>query len=676
MTDIFISYSRADRPRIEKLAVALQAEGHSVWWDRNLSAGTHFTRETEAKLKEARIVLVAWSKTSIDSMWVADEATIGRDKRNLIPIAIDAVEPPIGFRQIQTMAFDNWNGDRSAHPYVELAHAIKGRLTGEVTPRPAAAKRLSLKRPPRALSLALAGIGVLAIGFALYVAGRGALNESSPQRDAAAAGPLQETGAPAADFADIDPASIAVLPFADRSPEGDQEYFSDGMAEEILNVLMRVDGLRVASRTSSFQFKGQETIGVPEIAKKLKVRHILEGSVRKAGDSVRISAQLIDAATDQHLWSDAFDRTLTVEDVFSIQGEIANTVAAALREKFGTPAIEAVEVKAPTSSLSAYDLNLRSRALFLTRRPENIRKAIELSEQAVASDPHFAKGWEQLGAVYAVAISYGIDERRDYLALAADANRRALSIDDSLSTPYAVAGLALRAEYPTPWELSVENLEKALLRDKRNTDALLWSGMNWIALGFFDKAAARFAECLEIDPDFANCRKNLVVALLASGKSDAAFKEVGPILEAGFLRDADVYIPLFLARGDRTSALFISGQINNWDGFPHADFIEALARPAEVDLKKFAELKAWAAANDVDIFDRSHILLAFHAYEELTLERFGNAYENLWLPVYSEFRKTPSFKNLVRDLGHLAYWRKNGFPPQCRQLAGDDFECG
>ena len=117
-----------------------------------------------------------------------------------------------------------------------------------------------------------------------------------------------------------------MLPFADLSPGGDQEYFSDGIAEEILNVLVRIEGLKVASRTTSWGFKGQEALGIPFMAEKMNVRHVLEGSVRKSGDTVRITAQLIDADTDQHLWSETYDRTLTAESVFEVQDDIAKAI--------------------------------------------------------------------------------------------------------------------------------------------------------------------------------------------------------------------------------------------------------------------------------------------------------------------------------------------------------------
>jgi TolB-like protein len=126
--------------------------------------------------------------------------------------------------------------------------------------------------------------------------------------------------------APVNDLSIAVLPFADLSPGSDQEYFSDGIAEEILNVLVRIEGLKVASRTTSWGFKGQEALGIPFIAEKMNVRHVLEGSVRKSGDTVRITAQLIDADTDQHLWSETYDRTLTAESVFEVQDDIAQAI--------------------------------------------------------------------------------------------------------------------------------------------------------------------------------------------------------------------------------------------------------------------------------------------------------------------------------------------------------------
>ena len=170
-------------------------------------------------------------------------------------------------------------------------------------------------------------------------------------------------------------ASVAVLAFSDLSAEGNQGYFSDGIAEEILNVLAHVNGLKVASRQSSFQFRKSD-LGAPAIAQKLGVRHILEGSVRKAGDTVRITAQLIDASTDQHEWSQSFDRPLSTANLFAIQDEIAKSIVDHLAATMGSAADIAGPTarKADTADADAYDLYLKGHSLFMS--PECDRRRI------------------------------------------------------------------------------------------------------------------------------------------------------------------------------------------------------------------------------------------------------------------------------------------------------------
>src|SRR5271163_4895366 len=167
--------------------------------------------------------------------------------------------------------------------------------------------------------------------------------------------------------------SLAVLPFLDLSAEGNQSYFSDGIAEEILNVLSHVQGLKVASRTSSFQFRKSD-LGAPAIAQKLGVRYVLEGSVRKAGDTVRITAQLIDSSTDQHEWSETFDRPLSTANLFAIQDEIAKNIVDHLAAMIGNTAkvTEPASRKADTADVDAYDLYLKGHSLFIARSRENL----------------------------------------------------------------------------------------------------------------------------------------------------------------------------------------------------------------------------------------------------------------------------------------------------------------
>jgi adenylate cyclase len=228
----------------------------------------------------------------------------------------------------------------------------------------------------------------------------------APRREAALVAAAEKSMAarPAAESkAAINAKSIAVLPFVNMSSDPGNQYFSDGISEELLNALVHVDGIEVASRTSSFAYRGSP-LGTKSIAAALKVGYIVEGSVRKSGDEVRITAQLIDALHDRHLFSETYDRELT--DIFAIQDEIANAVVAAPRGTLASAeAPPAVKVRADTESVEAYDLYLKARELFLARK--DLKESIELFEKAVELDPKFARGWEGLAAVCAVAEGLG-----------------------------------------------------------------------------------------------------------------------------------------------------------------------------------------------------------------------------------------------------------------------------
>jgi len=194
----------------------------------------------------------------------------------------------------------------------------------------------------------------------------------------------------------ISPNSIAVLPFKDLSQAGDQEYFSDGMAEEIINVLVRVDALKVSSRTSAFQFKSSN-FGIPKIANQLKVRYILEGSVRKSGDTLRITAQLIDTQNDKHLLSQTYDRPLNAKNIFAIQDDIANAILLALTAELDLVKPEKISSNISTNNLNAYELYLKAKPLFLART--DLDKSDKYLAEAVTLDPSYAKAWEMRAAL-------------------------------------------------------------------------------------------------------------------------------------------------------------------------------------------------------------------------------------------------------------------------------------
>ena len=278
--------------------------------------------------------------------------------------------------------------------------------------------------------------------------------------------------------------SIAVLPFVNMSSDPEQEYFSDGISEELLNVLVHVDDLRVASRTSSFAFKG-ENKNLAEIADILKVSYLLEGSVRKAGNRVRITAQLIEAASDQHLWSEIYDRDLT--DIFAVQEEIANAIVAALRGSLELEVASEISVLAATTNMSAYDSYLKGRELFIART--DLEKSVALFEQAVALDPRFARAWEGLAAIYVIMPGWVIMDR-DYLELALEAAQTALALDDGLSLAYSVIGLVLSGRLPYRWQDAFDNFRLAAANSSKNATNLCWRAISYRQFGYFEVAMA------------------------------------------------------------------------------------------------------------------------------------------------------------------------------------------
>jgi|GEM_PF-601854 len=659
MAKLFISYSRDDLATVEKLAAALETAGHDVWWDKRIQGGSVYEKDIEEALHGAEAVVVAWSRSSASSGWVKDEAAHGRDTGKLIPICLKDGAAPLGFRQYQVIEFGAWKGDESAAPYQALMAAIASKTGGEAPPQLAKPEAMHtllghVKRSPaRYAAIVLALLAATAGGFFLL--------QNRPDSEPVIAETALST----------DDVSIAVLPFADMSPEGNQEYFADGLSEELLNVLARVDKLKVASRTSSFSMK-DKTLSMSEIAMQLNVNHIVEGSIRKSNNRIRVTAQLIDTHTDKHLWSETYDRELS--DIFRIQDEIANSILFALREELGVSEEEPIRIKPATENMTAYEMYLKARELFLARGKANVKDSLDIYEQIVEMQPDYAEAWEGLSAVYAIATSWGIIDR-DYSALSLDAAKKALEHDPSLSMPYATIGLTYRTHYPTPWAESLRNLKLAIKNDPANANAHLWLGMNYMALGYHDEAIASFVACLAIDDSLPLCKKYKSIVHLFKGEIDTAMALAEENAEVGHFNDFDVYIPVVLERDDRLMALTISRFINWWSKFPHSDYVDALSDPGALTPERFEKLEEWAAEKKVDLLDQTNIVLTYRAYDKITVESFDNDYEDLWLPNFRHFRQSADFKRLAKDLGLTDYWVEYGFPTQCRKVADDDFEC-
>jgi len=329
MNEIFISYARSTEPQAQRIAEALRALGYGVWRDDELPAHRAYTEVIEERLKAAKAVVVVWSAEAAKSEWVQSEADRARSDRKLVQLTVDGAALPMPFDRIQCADLVNWAGDIDHPGWRKVAASVAE----------------------------LAGGTVLA------------------DRPAAAAPPPMPTKP-----------SIAVMPLANLSGDADQDYFADGMMEEIVNALSRFKSIFVIASGSTMTFKGKATPPA-EVSRQLGVRYLLEGSVRRSVGRVRIAVRLIEAADGAQIWGDHFDDTL--EDVFALQDRIALAVAGVIE-----PAVEAAEIRRalrrPTENLDALDLTLRGISLLRTFSREGVGQALDVFERAVGLDPGYA----------------------------------------------------------------------------------------------------------------------------------------------------------------------------------------------------------------------------------------------------------------------------------------------
>jgi TolB-like protein len=321
--------------------------------------------------------------------------------------------------------------------------------------------------------------------------------------------------------------TIAVLPFVNLSDDAGNEYFSDGISEELLNLLAQVPELRVISRSSAFSFKGKD-IDIPAIAERLNVAHVLEGSVRKAGNRARITAQLIEARSDSHLWSQSYEREL--DDIFAVQDEIAGAIIDALKVKLALVAGETVQptvIKA--ANTDAYDAYLRGRELIRLRGRQNLQEAVRHLERALRLDEEFAPAHAHL----AIAISllqdtpgsYGTLTREEVLQRALPHLDRAQELEPDLAEAHA--GRALLALKNGDLEAAIEHARKALALNPSYSDAMVWLIHAVSNLGRYEEMFAMFEQLLVRDPLTIAGRHNYIRALWFSGRIEEAHQMAG-----------------------------------------------------------------------------------------------------------------------------------------------------
>ena len=288
--------------------------------------------------------------------------------------------------------------------------------------------------------------------------------------------------------------SIAVLPFDNLSRDPDNAYFCEGVQDEILTRLAKVADLKVISRTSTQHFKSAPD-NLPEIAKKLGVMHIVEGSVQKAGDQVRVNVQLINALTDGHLWADTFDRKLT--DIFAVETEIAKTIASMLQAKLSGSEKSAI-AKAPTEDKEAYELYLKGRFFWNERSGLDLQKAIEYFNQSIAKDPNYALAYVGLADSYMLAPSYANVSPAESLSPARAALKKALALDDSLAEAHASFGLLATLELDL--HRAIDELQRAIELKPNYATAHHWLALGYATLAQFDSAISEAKQAVRLDP--------------------------------------------------------------------------------------------------------------------------------------------------------------------------------
>jgi TolB-like protein/Tfp pilus assembly protein PilF len=382
-----------------------------VWWDALIEGGAAFAQSIRSALDTADVVIVAWSKTSIDSDWVRDEAAVGRERKRLVPLSLDGSEPPLGFRQYHVIDVSRSRGKPSPD---EIAAIVRAVATAAGTP----AEGLSLPAAPLPRRGLLIGAGVAAA-----LAGGGGLmawRAGLFGQDAMADG-------------------IVVLPFKNLGGDPAQSHLSEGLTEEVRAALARNDALRVVAATSSNAVDA-EAEDATTIARKLGVAWLLEGSVQRSRDIVRISTNLTDGATGFSSWSNTVDRNLT--DIFAVQTEIAGAVAEALSARMAT------DEPAPggTTSVPAYEAYLKGRALFNAARDEaSDREALVNYDLAIATDGNFALAHAARSRSLA-AIAAEHANAKDLPALyreAIAAARRAVALAPDMAEGHLALGFAL-----------------------------------------------------------------------------------------------------------------------------------------------------------------------------------------------------------------------------------------
>lgn len=478
--------------------------------------------------------------------------------------------------------------------------------------------------------------------------------------------------------------SIAVLAFVNMSPDPSNAFFAEGISEEILNVLARVRGMRVASRTSAFSFAGGST-PVPEIGELLGVDHVLEGSVRKQDNKVRITAQLIAAGSDKHLWSQTYDRELV--DVFDVQEDIALKITEAL---MGVLGMRQVVVTAPTEDLVAYESFLLGRTQFFDRSVESLDAAIATFQSVVERDPQFAEAWSFLAASQAISRGYEIysDEEFEHRTrAAAEASARALALDMHQALAVAIQGQVLGADQKLR---HLELTDQAARMAPEDAGLQMWAGnLRLISGAYLDETLPLLQRAYSLDPLVGVNNGMLGTAYLAAGQRELGRQHIRRATELGWPHANNLLILDLMWTGQDAAAAEVLRQMyppdqSEWEEYTRNQFsVEDRVVRGKMTADELAEIERFVEASGTELY------LVWHYNLLRDLERMFNEAQSI--PEYEDnfFRIAfaPSGKSIVEhprfietgeQFGLMPIWLVKGYPMGCHRVQdeiGDHLLC-
>jgi len=571
---IFLSYASQDAQAARRICEALQAVGLEVWFDQSaLRGGDAWDTSIRRQLKEcALFVPIVSANTQAReegyfrrewNLAVNRTLDMADDKAFLLPVVIDATlqadaRVPEKFREVQ---WTHLAGGDAPAAFAERVHRL---VAGSAVPLPAAVVH--------------------------------------------AAAPATPAEVPPAD----ELPSIAVLPFINMSRDEENEYFADGLSEELLNVLAKIRGLRVASRTSAFSFKGKD-VDIPTVAQKLNVATVLEGSVRKSGKRVRITAQLIQVASDSHLWSETYDREL--DDIFAVQDDIAQSVVKELRAALlGEPTEKALakstaaEVRRAAAGRSdnpeAFQLYLQGKFYGQRITQADSDKAIDLFHRALAIDPKFALAWAELAHIHHVQAGFGFAPIEVGFERARDAAQNALRLSPDLAEGHVALGTVLEA-YDWNFTAAEASFRRALELAPGDADALRAAAQLSRILGRVDEALELTRKALALDPLSARTHRQAAMIAVMSERYDeaaASFQLALDLAPNAGLNHAFLAITrLFQGRADEGLALAEAESHGVFRNLAFALIHHALghARESDAALQALIDGFDWTAAYQI-----------------------------------------------------------------------------